>query len=743
MISLEPVIMKKASFIVSAIFFFVFHLQARSQSLPEILDTLQKITDDTTLIRGLNQTVFHFHDPELAIDTLLVALNIMKEAGDKDGQADIYASIAEIYNFQNRYQLALENNKKSTILYRESGNKSGLAYQLVNLAVIQRQMGNLGDAMTNLVESLQISRQINDTTSIVESLLALGFTYMYVEKWEDALKVQQDAFDIYEKRGDSLGIARVYNDMGATNMKAGKLDVALKQHQAALAIRLKSTDYYYTYASYIYIGDIYYHLGLYPESITNYKAAIPFAKLAGDKIGIIKTHIYLGTSYFNLQEYHKALKQFLEALELSYEVEDRTGEAQASLNIAKIYLAWEKPREALSWLQKAEKAAPRSDFLFLENIYESIAESYRKLGDYRNAYTNLLLFNQVKDSMIVAQNLDKVTTLINRLEFENLQALQKESNIKELQIKQAEINRQKIVRNFSLFGMFVILVLAVIFFIRFTEKKKLNSKLNSVLSDLKSTQTQLIHAEKMASLGELTAGIAHEIHNPLNFVLNFSELNTDLIRELKEAIEEDNLDDAKAMLEDIVDNEQKIVLHGKRADSIIRGMLHHSRTGSGKKELTNINALADEYIRMVYHGFLAKDKTFHADFHIELDKNIPKINVLPQEIVRVLLNLINNAFYAVDEKAKDTEFEYIPLVTVKTSLINGTARISVADNGNGIPDDILPKIFQPFFTTKPSGEGTGLGLSLSFDIITKGHSGELQVNTKEGEGTEFIISLPV
>jgi signal transduction histidine kinase len=258
---------------------------------------------------------------------------------------------------------------------------------------------------------------------------------------------------------------------------------------------------------------------------------------------------------------------------------------------------------------------------------------------------------------------------------------------------------------------------------------------------LKTTQSQLIHAEKMASLGELTAGIAHEIQNPLNFVNNFSEVNLELIGELKEGLEKGTLDEVKVIAEDITLNEQKINFHGKRADAIVKGMLQHSRTSTGMKEPTDINLLADEYLRLSYHGLRAKDKSFNADFKTDFDQGLPEISVIPQDIGRVLLNLINNAFYAVSEKKKQQPESYKPEVTVVTKYSGGMAEIIVKDNGNGIPAKMLEKIFQPFFTTKPTGQGTGLGLSLSYDIV-KAHGGELKVETREGEGSEFVILLP-
>jgi signal transduction histidine kinase/ligand-binding sensor domain-containing protein len=329
-------------------------------------------------------------------------------------------------------------------------------------------------------------------------------------------------------------------------------------------------------------------------------------------------------------------------------------------------------------------------------------------------------------------------------------------------------------RTWLAYGFYVLLFIAGVFAVdRFQrarllrrEKEKTRERelahareIEKAYTELKTTQTQLIQSEKMASLGELTAGIAHEIQNPLNFVNNFSEVNTELIDEADEKIDNGNISEAKAILKDIKENEQKINHHGQRADAIVKGMLQHSRTSSGQKEPTDINALADEYLRLAFHGLRAKDKSFNANFKTGFDESLPKINVIPQDIGRLLLNLINNAFYAVDKRAKEstpqppeggvknTQPEYRPTVTIGTTSSKSPSgdlgvRISVKDNGPGIPAAIIDKIFQPFYTTKPTGQGTGLGLSLSYDIV-KAHGGEIKVKSVEGKGTEFIVQLPV
>ena len=280
----------------------------------------------------------------------------------------------------------------------------------------------------------------------------------------------------------------------------------------------------------------------------------------------------------------------------------------------------------------------------------------------------------------------------------------------------------------------------------FNKLEAAKQQVENTLTDLRQAQQQLVQSEKMASLGELTAGIAHEIQNPLNFVNNFSDVSNELLEEMKNELEKGNKDDAIAIVEDVKQNLEKILHHGKRADAIVKGMLQHSRMSSGQKEPTDINMLADEYLRLAFHGLRAKDKSFNAKFETEFDNTIGKINIIPQDIGRVVLNLINNAFYAVTEKKKhalaaSASNGYEPTVTVSTKKQNGKIEIKVKDNGNGIPQKVMDKIFQPFFTTKPTGQGTGLGLSLSYDII-KAHGGEIKAETVETEGSIFKIILP-
>jgi len=347
-------------------------------------------------------------------------------------------------------------------------------------------------------------------------------------------------------------------------------------------------------------------------------------------------------------------------------------------------------------------------------------------------------------------------SLFNKEKTKQMLSARFNEELRQQEIRNAEKEYKNRLRTYGfIIGLIGFLVIVLILWRNNRQKKLANrqlqrqkEKVEITLSKLRATQAQLIQQEKMASLGELTAGIAHEIQNPLNFVNNFSELNKELVDELKSELTVGNAKSAIKIADDIKENEQKINHHGKRADAIVKGMLQHSRSSSGQKEATDLNALCDEYFRLAYHGLRAKDKAFNTEITTDFDENIGKINIVPQDIGRVLLNLINNAFYAVHEKAKQNIPGYAPTVMVKTKKIADKVLISVADNGKGIPKNITDKIFQPFFTTKPTGQGTGLGLSLAYDII-KAHGGEIKVETspagevgKEEEGSTFVIEFP-
>jgi signal transduction histidine kinase len=452
--------------------------------------------------------------------------------------------------------------------------------------------------------------------------------------------------------------------------------------------------------------------------------------------------LHLGNIHYKKGNRIMAKQYFLEALQISKEQNNLENVGRVVLVLAKLFRDEGKKDSSLYYANKGVET------------YESLASLRGKVTAYTTLSSVYKLRNNI-DSAFKYQALasvaqDSLNEIENLKQFQNLDF---EQQLRLRGLEQEKIQFRNKVRTYALLaGISVFMLLAIIFFRNNRQKQKAKERIEQAYNELKSTQAQLIQSEKMASLGELTAGIAHEIQNPLNFVNNFSEVNKELLGELKVAIEKGNINEVRSIANDVIENEDKINVHGKRADAIVKGMLQHSQMTSGHKEPIDINALADEYLRLAYHGFRVKDKSFNAELKTNFDQSIGKISVIPQEIGRVLLNLYNNAFYAVNEKAKQDIPGYEPMVTVRTKKLNGKIYLSVLDNGNGIPGSIKEKIFQPFFTTKPTGQGTGLGLSLAYDIITKGHGGELKVETKEarpddpvvqGEGSAFIIILPI
>ena len=683
-----------------------------------------------------------YENASRAIDTLKLAEQYWKELNDKKGLAFVYKRLGEISSLQGSNQNTLNYFDTSAKLYDELNDTHNLAYVYYQKALSQRYMGYFGDAMESNLFALKISKEKKDTSLIIECLLANGFIYMLVEDFPLALTSQQEALNYATIRKDSSYIATVYSDMANVNMRKGNLDEALKDFYKAFQIRKQINEVFYMSSTLLYISEILMKQNKYEEALNTQFEALKYAKEQdiGRDVLDVYHDIVLNYSYTNNLEQSIIYCDTL--LQLSTKYDDFYYSSIALQGIADAYIKQGKTKPAIIALEKALEITDANDYRNFQNIYHSLSTANENEGNYKAAYLNSILYKRFSDSVEAIEKTSKLNSLTNQLEFQNKRAMLEASQDKELALQQSEIKQQKVMRNLSIVGFVIVVFFAVNFFRRFREKRKLNIQLENTVADLKSTQKQLIQSEKMASLGELTAGIAHEIQNPLNFVNNFSEVNNELINELVDEIDKGNTEEVKVLAHDIKANSEKINFHGKRADGIVKGMLQHSRTSTGQKELTDINVLCDEYLRLSYHGLRAKDKSFNAKFETDFDITLPKTNVVPQDIGRVILNLINNAFYAVNEKKKTASEGYEPTVTVKTKNEKDKVEIRISDNGNGIPLTIIDKIFQPFFTTKPTGSGTGLGLSLSYDIV-KAHGGELKVATKDGGGTEFIILLQV
>jgi signal transduction histidine kinase len=406
---------------------------------------------------------------------------------------------------------------------------------------------------------------------------------------------------------------------------------------------------------------------------------------------------------------------------------------------ARTMMLQNKYDSAIRYSQLGMKLSEEKHFLhYAMDAARALSQAYQSKKEPDSVVRYLGVALMLRDSIF---NLNSIRQF-------QLIGFNEEQRQKEILLAQERYRNQ--VRLYGLIAaLLVFLIIAFILYRNNRQKQKANTLLNAqkkeieqTLSTLKSTQQQLIQSEKMASLGELTAGIAHEIQNPLNFVNNFSEVNNELLTEMKDELNKGNIKDAKAIADAVIENELKINHHGKRADGIVRGMLQHSHASSGQKEPTDINALADEYLRLSYQGLRARDKSFQASIQTVFDPAIGKLNIIPQDIGRVLINLFNNAFYAISEKDKSKLNGYGPQVIVSSRRNGSWIEIQVKDNGPGIPANIIDKIFQPFYTSKPTGQGTGLGLSISYDIV-KAHGGELSVKSVVGEGAEFLVRLPL
>ena len=501
--------------------------------------------------------------------------------------------------------------------------------------------------------------------------------------------------------------------VGIANMNLGRLYLSLGKKDSALICEKKAYDIATKLGFFDYSGSVLLNLGRVYLAM-------------GDKPRAIE-YIQRAIAVSNKQQYFRGV---IAGKLLMSDIKTKQGETDSGYYYAR------------SALQAAEQLG-LPDLLL--RSYTAIADFYKQMNNNDSIVKYQGLIIGIKDSLFNSRQARQ----FQNIDFDEAQRQQ--------DMETARKDYSNRLQKYTLIaGLVVFLLIALILWRNNLNKQKAyhqikkqkeetdfqKNKVEKTLEELKTTQAQLIQSEKMASLGELTAGIAHEIQNPLNFVNNFSDINKDLLIEMNDEIDKGNLNEVKSIAKDVIDNEEKINHHGKRADAIVKGMLQHSRSNSGQKEPTDINALADEYLRLAYHGLRAKDKTFNATMKADFDESISIINIIPQDMGRVILNLIINAFYAVDEKKKKIGDGYEPTVSVSTKKNNGKVEISVKDNGSGIPQKILDKIFQPFFTTKPAGQGTGLGLSLSYDIV-KAHGGELKVETKEGDGSEFIIFLPV
>ncbi|HET7117160.1 MAG TPA: ATP-binding protein [Hanamia sp.] len=688
-------------------------------------------------------SVTNLHAQRISTDSLKLLLS--KEKTDT-GRVNLFTAIGGRFGFgmmkndSSMWYLEQAQNLSKRIHYTKGELNANF-----NMAKYLFFSGNYPGALTLSLQNLKQSEQLRDTNILFFQTRLLVWIYNRLEDNENALRFAKKMSSIANSGfqiQDSILNYRTMSDamLGTAFSNAGKLDSALRYQSLVYKYALKIKDPQWFSLGSFWLGGTYSKMGKEDSAFYYYRISIPNG---------------IKSKRFDM-------------------------EAGSELGMANLFYKQGQSDSAFFYTKQAVKVLQNiSTPDVLMDAYSLLSKLYEGSNRYDSAYKYLKRSVTLKDSLF---NQSKLTQAQNFVFNESIQQQKIEQAKKEAQ----QQYKAKIKLEILAAVILIFLIIAFLLLRNIRNKRKANILLSnqkeeieeqkrnveSTLSELKSTQKQLIQSEKMASLGELTAGIAHEIQNPLNFVNNFSDVNKELIDEMQQEMDKGNLADAKEISNDIKENSEKINHHGKRAGDIVKGMLQHSRTSTGVKEPTDINALADEYLRLSYHGLRAKDKSFNAEMKTDFDETIGKINIIPQDIGRVLLNLFNNAFYAVNEKQKLFTKDlpgfknlagldgYNPTVSVKTKRSENSVLITVSDNGNGIPKKIVDKIFQPFFTTKPTGSGTGLGLSLSYDIV-KAHGGEIKVNTKEGEarpdgprlndsvgqaverGTEFIIQLPL
>ena len=722
---------------------FIGFLHAQPRNLSELRQRLKTLgqkenyLSDTAYINTLNKIAFIYADrfPDSAFIILKDAEKRNEALGYFEGEIDRLQVFGNAYQTKGEFNKGMECYERAFKLAEQKGFKNLLPGILGNIALVYLNQGNYPQALQKFYKALEGGEAFNDQLLVRNSLNNIGNIDFYQGKMGEAAQAYEKVLKISEGILDTTNMVVALNNLGEVSLEQNATAKALLQLQRA------------------------HHL----------------ATLKNVSDMLVAVNNSLGDTYNRLDSTQKATDYFNSALHMSSLQGNARAKCKALLGLAKV-----KYKEGLfsAGLTDALAGLKIANEMGLAQLQRDankvVADIYGKLNEGNKALTYYQNYKLYSDSLVSIEN--EKAAAGYKMDYQ-------------LSKQQFEFERKALKQRSLLLAVLAIVAfLIIILWIILRNRKRLSKtnlelkhknkliegqkiEVENTLTQLREAQKQLIQAEKMASLGELTAGIAHEIQNPLNFVNNFSDLSNELINEMNEELDKGEIKEAKAIAADIKVNLEKINHHGNRAGDIVKGMLQHSRLNTGIKEPTNINTLCEEYLRLSYHGLRAKDKSFNANMKTDFDSAIEKINVIPQDIGRVLLNLYNNAFYAaslpwqdevqVHSEGKSTHnLQHEPTIWVTTKKEGQNIFILVRDNGPGIPKKIVDKIFQPFFTTKPTGQGTGLGLSLSYDII-KAHGGEIKVESREGEvlppatpaepgseeivgrGSTFIIRLPL
>jgi two-component system NtrC family sensor kinase len=679
---------------------------------------------------------------------LIIALEHFKDIEKKEILAAMYDHLAGYYFRTENYAELELTFRKLIEIYEELGELYPIFLYYSYRTFLASRLGDTEEIkrIEEEIQKLVASIQDNKETGPLNFTLA----NYYASKGQQTIAVEHylRCIDFFESIDDYWMLADVYSEMTNLYNNLEMFDKAAETMENRIRI-IESHDL---------------NLNKYNEynramwtmyDAKNYDKAFHYREMKEELVSKENKEDFLADSYsleghilLDQNKFEDAIPFLERALEISLRSNRPSSDEWEAYRLADCYYHLKDYKTALKYALQSQELLDAGNLRLKRYLNLILAEIYDALDNQNKAYKHLKIFTD----LLKESKEEDVASLVIRAEVRSvLDKKEKEIDLLEQEqyVKEQE-NRAQRLWIISIGGALLsALLLSFILYRNNKNRQKANrilqkqkERIQETLNELKVTQSQLIQSEKMASLGELTAGIAHEIQNPLNFVNNFSEVNTELLTEMKEEIEKKNFDEVEAIADDVIANQQKINRHGKRADAIVKGMLQHSRTSSGQKDLTDINALTDEFLRLAYHGLRAKDKSFNANLQTNFDPSIGKVNVAAQDMGRVILNLINNAFYAVNERKKLGEEGYEPTIIASTKKSGDLLEISIADNGMGIPSEIKDKIFQPFFTSKPTGEGTGLGLSLSYDIV-KAHGGELKVETEINEGTQMKIILPL
>jgi signal transduction histidine kinase len=665
-------------------------------------------TIDTAYINSVNQVAFLYADryPDSALAILKDIPAQSGAIGYYQGETDSYKILGNAQQTKGDFDKALEYYERAYQLADKKHYRDIIPALLGNIALVYLNKGNYPVSLQKFYATLKAAEATGNKLVIRSSLNNIGIIHFYQGKMKEAEQAYLKTLQLSRELSDTTGVILAYNNLG---------EVSLEQNDPSKALLYLSKAYKMAQAKNV------------PDML----------------VAVTNT---LGDTYLRLDSTQEASNYFNTALRLSKEQGNARAACKALIGLAKVQNKQGLLPEALqSALEGLRRAQAMGQAQLLRDSYEVVAAVYEKMKDGNNAIKYFKNYKLYADSLVSIESERAAADYKAGYEFSK----------KELEFERKSLQQRWVI--FSVIAAFISLLVILWLIIRNRKRLTLTykdlqhknelievqkQKAEATLVQLRATQSRLIQSEKMASLGELTAGIAHEIQNPLNFVNNFSEVSNELIAEMHLEMDRGDMVEAKAIANDIRQNLEKINHHGRRADAIVKGMLQHSRSSSAVKEATDINKLAGEFLHLAYHGLRAKDKTFTATLKTDYDSTIGDVNIIPQDIGRVMLNLFSNAFYAVAEKKKAHISGYEPTVSLSTLKKNGMVEIRIADNGDGVPKKILEKIFQPFFTTKPTGQGTGLGLSLSYDIV-KAHGGELEVETIEGKGVVFNIQLPV